>query len=158
MADVWTYVPDFQIGTNGKVPKTKNLSIVRGVRYHNRVYRQLEAWLKRQADAALTLLVEPWLRSQSGQMCQPDAVILDQSVGCALAVEVKLNWKDGRDEKLRDLYLPAVASAFAVDVVWPVLITSNVAYLNRECYPGLNGITEAMSWVEGEHTPVVLMP
>ena len=158
MLESWQFVPNYQIGTHNKTPKTKNSSIVRGVRYHNRVYRQLKAWLQRQDDPALTLYVEPWLRSASGSMCQPDAVILDTEARCAMVVEAKLNWKDGRDEKLRTLYLPAVSSAFGVEVVWPVLITQNIQYLNREAHLGLSGLVEAMAWREGDVNQVILLP
>lgn len=134
-----------------------NKSIMRGLAYHRKLYKLLEAW-QRVSAPELELHVEPWLKhSKTGQRLQPDAVIVDPASRTGYAVEVKLNWKDGRDEKLIRSYIPAVCEAFSLSCVWPVLITSNVAGLKQEPRLGLGAIEDCCAWQVGEPTPVLLV-
>lgn len=137
----------------------KNLSIKRGLRYHRRVYKLLESHLSAETEFQQQLHVEPWLRhSVTKQLLQPDAVIVDDATSTGLVVEVKLNWKDGRDEKLLKQYLPAVQSAFDLAAVWPVLITSNVTGLKYKPLLGLTALLDCDAWEPGADTPVLLLP
>lgn len=137
---------------------SKNKSIVRGLAYHRRVYRSLEAWQQLHARDQL-LHVEPWLRNAaSGQCLQPDAVLVDPATATGLVIEVKLNWKDGRDEKLLQDYLPSAQQAFELEMVWPALITSNVAGLGWQPRLGLAALLGCADWRPGEPTPVLLLP
>ena len=158
----WRLVPGFNIGTAANTA-SKNKSIIRGLAYHNKVYRALRAHVAANPEAGLELYVEPWLRElhpRPGRsrcaMCQPDAVLVDKFTGGGLVVEAKLNWKDGRDEKLINLYLAAAKSAFGLEETWPVLITKNVRGYEGRALLGLKRLDEAFSWRPGMITPVLL--
>lgn len=153
------WIRDFSlsVGTASNTA-SRNKSIVNGLRYHRRVYKLLaQHLLLNQIDQDLH--VEPWLREVSSRRClQPDAVLVDPSTSSALVIEVKLNWKDGRDEKLINEYLFAAQSAFGLRCVWPALITSNVAGLSHEPRIGLSQLLGCADWAPGDPTPVVLLP
>jgi len=158
----WQLVPGFNIGT-GANTASKNKSIVRGIAYHNKVYRALRAFVKANPDSGFELYVEPWFRElhpRPGKprcaMCQPDAVLIDKFTGGALVIEVKLNWKDGRDEKLLNLYLGASRSALGLEETWPVLITRNIRGYTGQPLLGLRQIEKAFNWRPGQLTPVLL--
>jgi hypothetical protein len=160
----WQHVPGFNIGTAANTA-SKNKSIVRGLAYHNRVYRTLRSYVKANPALGFELYVEPWFRElhpRPGKtrcaMCQPDAVLVDKFTGGGLVVEAKLNWKDGRDEKLINLYLNAAKSAFGLEETWPVLITKNVRGYTGRALLGLRQLERAFIWKPGELTPVLLLP
>lgn len=137
---------------------SRNKSIVRGLAYHRRVYRCLEAWRGVNASEQ-QLEIEPWLRdARTKRLLQPDACIIDPATNTGLVIEVKLNWKDGRDEKLLNEYLAAAESAFELDCVWPALITSNVAGLAHKPRLGLGQLLGCCDWHPGHPTPVLLLP
>jgi len=142
---------------------SKNKSIVRGLAYHRKVYRLLENWQKISAPEQ-HLFIEPWLRSVAPNAkgkrpcCQPDAVIVDPVSETAIVIEVKLNWKDGRDEKLINLYLDAVKAAFDLRATWPALITSNIRGYEHTPRLGLGSLLACDSWNIGDPTPVILVP
>jgi hypothetical protein len=142
---------------------SKNKSIVRGLAYHRKVYRLLESWRKISAPEQ-HLYIEPWLRSvvpnAKGKRpcCQPDAVIVDPASETAIVIEVKLNWKDGRDDKLINLYLDAVKAAFGLKETWPALITSNIRGYEGQPRLGLGSLLTCDYWTPGDLTPVILVP
>jgi hypothetical protein len=142
---------------------SKNKSIVRGLAYHRKVYRLLENWQKISAPEQV-VFIEPWLRlvnpNEKGKRacCQPDAVVVDPASNTAIVIEVKLNWKDGRDEKLLNLYLDAVKAAFDLDHVWPALITSNIRGYEHQPRLGLGSLLKCDNWEPGDPTPVILVP
>lgn len=153
----WQHRPDWKIGAN-MGSKSNNSAANRGIAYHQRVYRLLLAKLKHEAD----LLIEPWFERIDDQprrtMRQPDAIIryLPES---AIVVEVKLNWRDGRDDKLLNEYLPIVRNALKLDVVWPLLITRNLrGYDAAKPLLGLGAIDDCLAWEPGLPTPVLLLP
>lgn len=159
----WQLVPGFNIGTAANTA-SKNKSIVRGLAYHNRVYRALRAYAATHPEAGLDVNIEPWLRELSPRpgakrcaMCQPDAVLIDRFTGGGLVVEAKLNWKDGRDEKLINLYLAAAKSAFGLEETWPLLVTKNVRGYGGVPLLGLKHIDAAFNWRPGQITPVMLL-
>jgi len=163
-ASGWRFVPGFNIGTAANTASS-NKSIVRGLAYHNKVYKALRAHNKAHPELGFELYVEPWFRElhpRPGRkrcaMCQPDAVLVDKFTGGGLVVEAKLNWKDGRDEKLINLYLDAAKSAFGLEETWPVLITKNVRGYNGRALLGLRQLDRAFAWRPGELTPVMLLP
>lgn len=75
-----------------------------------------------------------------------------------IVCEVKLNWKDGRDIKLIDEYLPIVANAHGLDMVWPLLITHNLRGYQHPPILGLRKWEDAMLWFPGNPTPLMLVP
>lgn len=155
----WHVVRDYHIGTAINTA-SKNKSIVRGLQYHRRVYGVLRSWQKISAPE-MKLEVEPWFRkidNGKSQMCQPDAVLIDPISNTGLVIEVKLNWKDGRDEKLIGLYLDAATEAFGLDATWPALITSNVRGYRGEPRLGLGHLLSCYDWQPGQITPLVLLP
>jgi len=91
-------------------------------------------------------------------MCQPDSVLIDRITGGGIVVEAKLNWKDGRDEKLINLYLDAAKSAFGLEQTWPVLITKNIRGYEGQPLLGLKQLEGAFQWRPGKITPVLLLP
>jgi hypothetical protein len=158
----WQLVPGFNIGT-GANTASKNKSIIRGIAYHNKVYRALRALVKEHPDSGFELYVEPWFRElhpRPGKsrcaMCQPDAVLVDKFTGGGIVIEVKLNWKDGRDEKLLNLYLGASRSALGLEETWPVLVTRNVRGYTGTPLLGLKRLEDAFKWRPGMITPVLL--
>lgn len=157
----WERAPGFAIGS-GANDSCNNLSIKRGLAYHRRTYKTLREFCSRHSGAGLEFIEEPWLRKQGhkgrGSMCQPDGVLLDGFTEGALVVEVKLNWKDGRDEKLLNTYLAATKSAFGLSATWPLLITRNVRGYKGVPLLGLSHLERAFEWRPGEMTPVLLLP
>jgi hypothetical protein len=158
----WCLVPGFNIGT-GANTASKDKSIIRGLAYHNKVYKALRRHVFAHPDLCYELYVEPWFRELKpkypgarARMCQPDAVLIDKFTNGAIVVEAKLNWKDGRDEKLINLYLDAAKSAFGLDQTWPVLITQNVRGYKGNPLLGLRAIEGAYTWRPGQITPVLL--
>ena len=143
---------------------SKNKSIVRGLAYHRKIYRLLESW-QRVSAPEQQLFIEPWLRlvkpdPETGKRrcCQPDAVVIDPASETGIVIEVKLNWKDGRDEKLLDTYLEAAMAAFDLRATWPALITSNVRGLPHQPRLGLGSLLTCDDWNVGDPTPVILVP
>lgn len=126
--------------------------VAKGLYYERRVFRQL-----RQTD--LPLEVQPWL-SNASILCQPDAVALPgPRVG--IVIEVKLNWKQRRDRKLRTLYLPAVAEAFDLTHTFPLMIVSCL----RGAVPGRpilrdfrSAFRSSLQWRAGAPVPILLLP
>lgn len=150
--------PEWTIHAGDTPPKPKHKSgslCDKGTKYHERVYRTL-----RRTD--LKLHVEPWLRHvRLGTLRQPDAVVLLGSPAmCAIVIEVKMNWRRGRDQKLRDTYLQAVKDAFGVKYVVPLMIVQCVRGAVRgEIFKDtLTAMQRAMMWQSPEPTPVLLMP
>jgi hypothetical protein len=130
----------------------------RGLDYHRRCYRILRTHHQRHLYAeGWTLLIEPWYWDRlSRRYRQPDAVLIHKPTRTGVVIEVKLNWKFGRDIKLVDEYLPIVRQAEGLEVVWPLLIT--------QCLRGYQGpvvrwpaFEDCQSWQVGEETPLMLM-
>lgn len=161
LSSAWERAPEFAIGSAVN-DSCRNKSIVRGLAYHRRAYKLLESFVARNPDLGYKFVQEPWLRrigaKGKGSMCQPDGLLLDQFTGGGLVVEVKLNWKDGRDDKLIDLYLAAAKSAYGLSQTWPLLITKNLRGYKGEPLLGLKQIERAFEWEPGQLTPVLLLP
>lgn len=150
----WITRDDMKLGCADGA-KGSNAAADRGIRYHRRVFRALQP----SPIPGMDPVIEPWLREVgTGRHCQPDALLVDLAEGVGIVVEVKLNWKDGRDEKLHNLYLPAVKSAYNLTHVWPLLITSNLRGYSHPPLLGLDAIVDAMSWSSGQPTPLLLYP
>jgi len=75
----------------------------------------------------------------------------------ALVVEVKLNWRDGRDEKLLSKYLPVVKNAFKLEAVWPLVIVGCLRGYEHPPLLGFKQLDRAFSWQAGDPTPVMLV-
>ena len=84
-------------------------------------------------------------------------MLLDADAQRALVIEVKLNWKDGRDQKLIEEYLPLVRSAFGV-ATFPLLITANVRGLQHKPMTSFTELVACYDWRPGDPTPVLLLP
>lgn len=130
----------------------------RGILYHRRVYDHL----RRLVTLGLPdwqLLVEPWYRKLGeNRFRQPDAVLLYPEESIGIVVEVKLNWKDGRDIKLIDEYLPIVKSAEGLEVVYPLLITQCLRGWKGQPILQLARFTDCQSWQPGDVTPLMMLP
>lgn len=153
----WRHRPGMKLGAGGG-SKSQNAAATRGIAYHQRVYRQLDKMLLDEAE----LLIEPWFEQVDGSikppMRQPDAVIKYPYDNTAIVVEVKLNWADGRDEKLINEYLPIVKSAFQLETTWPLLITANLRGYKHPPLLGLRQFEECLAWCPGRPTPLLLLP
>lgn len=127
----------------------------RGIRYHRAIYDKLRKMLGMSRD--LQLLVEPWYRcTTKPKMCSPDSVIIFPDLALGVVIEVKLNWKDDRDQKLIDLYLPVVRQAHKLDVVCPLLVTQCLRGYQHRPLIGLKRWEEALGWHPGQPTPLLL--
>jgi hypothetical protein len=133
----------------------------RGLDYHRRVYSRLRAFhTDSLATAGWTLLIEPWykrLEPQPQRYRQPDAVLLHESSSTAIVVEVKLNWKDGRDRKLIDEYLGIVRSAEGLDLTSPLIITQCLRGWQGTPLKSLQDFRRCQAWQQGEITPLMLL-
>lgn len=104
------------------------------------------------------LLVEPWYKNlDTGKCRSPDSVLLHEEDRIGIVVEVKLNWKDGRDIKLIDEYLPIVKAAHSLEVVWPLLITRCLRGYAHPPILNLSHIDRCQSWFPGDPTPLMLL-
>jgi hypothetical protein len=138
----------------------------RGLDYHRRVYRALHEHfgpdaLSGSCETAIgwQLIVEPWYRNvDTRRWRQPDAILLYPAERIGVVIEVKLNWKDGRDVKLIDEYLPIVKQAEGLEVVWPVLITQCLRGWQGTPIKSLKEISRCQSWLPGDTTPLMLLP
>lgn len=135
--------------------KGSNKAADRGLAYHRRVFRELGS----RTPSGFELVVEPWLQEHNtGRFCQPDSLLIDREAGLGIVVEVKLNWKDGRADKLLNLYLPATRAAFGLELVWPLLITQNLRGYAHPPLLGLGACVDAMAWSPEQPCPVLLLP
>lgn len=152
--DQWRLSTRLGIGcADGAVGSNKAAD--RGIVYHRKVFKLLE----QNPVAGMELLIEPWFKAiGQNRFRQPDAVFLDREAKTALVVEVKMNWKDGRADKLLDEYLPIVRCAFELDIVWPVLITQNLRGYSHPPLLGLQDLVEAFAWQPGMPVPLLLLP
>lgn len=150
----WRHLPNDRFGasTGCKGSGAKG----RGLAYHRKVFRELRKMYPLVGDQRL--LIEPWYREESkkGTLRSPDSVLIDEELRVGLVIEVKLNWKDGRDVKLIDEYLPIVRSAHELDIVWPVLITQCLRGYEHPPLKGMNQLDLARAWRVGDPTPVLL--
>lgn len=154
----WKFEENARLGASTGY-KSKTGSIAAGIRYHRGVYEQLRKFCKTNLPGH-KLYIEPWFRNKVTQSLRsPDAVLVDPALNTAIVIEVKMNWKDGRDKKLLDEYLPIVQSAFALDTTWPLLITGNVRGIPRGTFPllGLKQIEDCLTWFPGQATPIMLV-
>jgi hypothetical protein len=137
---------------------TTNKAMLAGIRYHKRIYKilRLNAGLQ---WPGWQLMVEPWFKAvKSQRLCSPDTVLLNRERGEALVIEVKKNWRDGRDEKLLGLYLSVVRSAFGVDTR-PLMVVGNVRGLAHKPLLSFADVMEAgWGWQWGRPTPTLLVP
>lgn len=159
LAELWERAPEINIGSRDN-KNCKDKSIVRGLAYHRHVYSKLHAFTAANPNLGYHFIEEPWLRRTTGsrKMCQPDGVLLDKFTGGGVVVEAKLNWKDGRDEKLIKLYLAAAQSAYGLSITWPLLITRNLRGYKGPPLLGLRQIERVFAWRPGQITPVMLLP
>lgn len=157
-AHSWRHIPLMRLGasTNAKSTGVKE----RGNAYHRRVYRTLAAYCAVSLPG-WQFMPEPWFRQRNNSGVRkersPDAVLLHLETLTALVVEVKLNWKDGRDTKLLAEYLPIVESAFGLEAVWPLLITQCLRGYPHPPLLGLGQLDKAFQWQPGQPTPVMLL-
>jgi hypothetical protein len=137
-----------------------NEAIKRGNKYHAHIYKVLRLeWILNYipAESPWELVIEPWFRTAKWKLRSPDTVLLNKRDGLAVVVEVKMNWKDGRDVKLLTEYLPIVKSAYDLKRTFPALITGNVRGLRHPPLLSLADlIPAALGWKPGLATPTLL--
>jgi hypothetical protein len=156
MLQQWKHETTMRLGASVKVTAAKG-SKRRGQEYHRRIYRDLGKLILQ--EPGVELLVEPWFRNlKVAMMRSPDAVIHIPEANVGIVVEVKLNWKDGRDIKLIDEYLPIVKNALRLDETWPLLITRCLRGYPHPPLLGLRKWEDCMTWQPGDPTPVMLVP
>jgi hypothetical protein len=152
----WKHEATMRLGASVKVTAKKGSKRL-GQEYHRRIYRELKKLL--QQEQGVRWLEEPWFRNLKVPMMRsPDGVILLPEANVGIVVEVKLNWKDGRDIKLIDEYLPIVKNAFQLEATWPLLITRCLRGCKTPPLLGLKRWEEAMAWLPNDPTPVMLVP
>ena len=131
----------------------------RGLDYHRYSYRLLRAYFNHPELADWTLLIEPWYKRLGSRprYRQPDAVLIHQPTKTGIVIEVKLNWKDGRDVKLIDEYLHIVRAAEKLDVVSPLLVTQCLRGWQGAPLKSLEEFSRCQSWQPGQTTPLMLL-
>lgn len=137
--------------------KNKEASINRGLIYHRKVFRRFK---QDYGKSPLLVKIEPWLRhSASGQLCQPDVVLIDIVSSTALVIEAKLNWRDDRDAKLLATYLPAVKDAYRLLDVRAAMCVSHIQDFPGEPLWAPEQLwDDTLGWKAGDPTPVLLYP
>lgn len=156
--DKWYLMEKAALGASIKATTAgDNDAIRRGNKYHSHVYKVLRMeWLFNDHHP-WELLVEPWFRTGKWKLRSPDTVLLNREDSSAVVVEVKMNWKDGRDTKLLNEYLPIVKSAFGLDRVYPAMIVGNLRGLKHPPILSLSQlIPAALEWKPGAGTPTLL--
>lgn len=134
-----------------------NSAILAGIRYHKRIYKTMAVHVALSMPN-WTLMVEPWFKAKVSQRLRsPDMVLRNDAKGLAIIIEVKKNWKDGRDVKLLEEYLPIVRSALGLRT-YPLMLVGNVRGLAHEPLTSMAEITEALAWTLGQPTPTLLKP
>ena len=128
----------------------------RGIDYHRWVYKTMRTQHE-FSKSPHELLIEPWFRTRKWDQRSPDMVLVDHEAKRALVIEVKLNWKAGREQKLLNEYLPIVASAFRVETK-PVLLTNCLRGWDGPVLLGLRQLPLAWDWKTGDELPVLLLP
>lgn len=129
----------------------------RGIAYEQQVIKKLAPWL-REHWPEWKLLIGPWYQNQTTKRWrQPDAVMLHEELRLAIVLEVKLNWKDGLDEKLVDTYLPIVKRAHELDCVWPLLVTRCTRGYPHPVLLQFEHLDRCQSWRPGDPTPMMLV-
>ena len=153
----WYHQPDVRFGSStGCTTKTKNSAIERGLAYHQRFYKLLKIHCQVNLPE-WEVLVEPWFRDWNWKRRSPDAVLLHRPEKRALVIEAKMNWKDGRDAKLLNEYLPIVRSAFDLEQVAPLIVTGNVRGYKHPVLLGLGDLLKPLDWKPGLPTPTMLV-
>jgi hypothetical protein len=151
----WKLEPGIRVGAAYGAKSTGSKQ--RGIMYHRTVYKRFEKLLS--AEQGVRFLKEPWYRCLTRACARsPDSVILLPELNIGVVVEVKLNWKDGRDRKLLDEYLPIVKAAHDLEVVFPLLVTQCLRGYQHPPLIGLRRWEEAMAWQPGSPTPLLLEP
>lgn len=149
----WYHQPDVKFGASAGAVGSSGARQA-GIVYHRKFYNVL----KMHASVALPgirVLIEPWFKSKSGNRRSPDAVLIDDTRHLALVVEVKLNWKGGRDAKLLDEYLPLVSRAFDLPTR-PLLVAGSIINLQQKPLLGLGDLPAAWDWKPGDNCPTML--
>lgn len=124
------------------------------------MYRRLRAYSLGHLSSDWQLLIEPWYKElgvSKPRFRQPDAVLLHSPTRTGIVIEVKLNWKDGRDVKLIDEYLPIVKSAEGLEAAWPLLITQCLRGWQGDPILSLEEIFHCQSWLPADKTPLMLL-
>ena len=158
LAEEWFKTEQVKFGASANA-KSLNAAAEKGNAYHRKVYKLLAMQMKISSQLqGWELIVEPWFRGRdSRRLCSPDTVLLNREAGIALVVEVKLNWADGKDDKLLEKYLPVVECAFKVKA-YPCMVVQNLrGYKGPEPLKGLMSIWEALKWNAAKPTPVAMV-
>lgn len=153
-AEQWYHMENARLGASTGA-KTTDATLAKGNAYHRNIYTRLRSAIP-DLLPDYRLLIEPWFRDFNWKQRSPDAVALAEDH--AFVIEVKLNWRDGRDVKLIDEYLPIVRSAFALPEVSPVLITADLRGYKHPPLLGLPQLPLSRSWKPSLPTPVLLVP
>lgn len=152
----WVHLEHYRFGASMGA-KGSDKQQEAGNAYHRKVYNLLQL----HASVSLPgwrLLVEPWFKGKTSQKLRsPDSVLIDDVTGTGVVAEVKLNWKDGRDDKLLDEYLGIVKSAFGLEKVKPLLITKNLRGYQHPPLLGLSQFHDCLEWHPGKPTPLMLL-
>ena len=158
LLEEWFKTEQVKFGASAN-SKSKNSAAERGNAYHRKVYKLLTMQQRIMPNlGGWELLVEPWYRGrESRALRSPDSVFLNLEQKLALVIEVKLNWKDGKDEKLLCEYLPIVESAHKVKAYPCMVVQCLRGYDGGEPLKGLASVWQALKWNAGKPTPVAMV-
>ena len=156
----WYLLDKVNLGASVKATTGgNNDAIRRGNLYHAAFYRALRLeWLLNHGgdEEPWELLIEPWYRTRRWKLRSPDAVLINRVSDCAIILEVKMNWANGRDTKLLGEYLPLVQEAHKLSAVFPCMVVGNLRGYPHKPLLSMAQIFTAQSWRPGQPTPALL--
>lgn len=154
--DPWVLKNDvLKIGSNFG-PKSKGCK-KDGIDYEQKVSARFSKFVREEMPD-WKIMLGPWYQNKKTRRWrQPDIVMIHPEDNVGIVIEVKLNWKEGRDEKLRDIYLPIVKSTHGLDCVWPLLVTRCIRGFQHPIITRLQDLDRCQSWLPGDPTPMMML-
>lgn len=129
----------------------------RGIDYEQKVVSRLNPFVRDHMEG-WRVLVGPWYQNTvTKRWRQPDIVLIHDEDKIGIVCEVKLNWAEGKDLKMLDVYLPIVKQVHELDCVWPLLITRCTRGYPHPIILKLEDLDRCMAWQQGDPTPMLLM-
>jgi hypothetical protein len=153
LTEPWYHKPDINFGASAGAKGSSGARHA-GILYHRKFYNVLKLHTSVNL-AGMRLLVEPWFQAKSGTRRSPDAVLIDDVCNRALVIEVKLNWKNEREEKLMNEYLPIVEAALGVKTV-PLLVAGSIINYKGKPLLGLSQLNRAWAWMPDQPPSIML--
>jgi hypothetical protein len=138
-------------------PKPSNLAAKQGLRYENRVGKELQLHVNK--GNFIRLEHNPWFTFSDvfgTNNCSPDFLLWTEGVFVEglIIVEVKLTWVEEAAHKLTDLYCPVISAALTVPTT-PLVICRNLTRLSPPAQATLRDALASpfrlLQWLDNGH-------